>query len=117
MKLIIRWLLNSLALWAVAYIIPGFHYRDWIAIALAAAVLGLLNALVKPILYVLTLPITILTLGLFLVVLNALMLKVTAGIVPGFAIDGWFSAILGALLLSAATIITNALAPSGEDKK
>ena len=117
MNLIIRWILNSLALWVVAYLIPGFHYRDWIAIAIAAAVLGLLNAIVKPILYVLTLPITILTLGLFLVVLNALMLKLTAAIVPGFAIDSWFAAILGALLLAAVTIITNALAPSKEDKR
>jgi putative membrane protein len=116
-NLLIRWILNSIALWAVAYLVPGFHYRNWIAIAIAAAVLGLLNAVVKPILYVLTLPITILTLGLFLVVLNALMLKATAGLVPGFSIDGWFHAILGALLLSAFSIITGALAPSKEDKR
>jgi putative membrane protein len=116
-KLLIRWILNTLALFVVAYLIPGFHYRDWIALAIAALVLGLLNAIVKPILYVLTLPITILTLGLFLVVLNALMLKLTAGLVPGFAIDGWFSAILGALLLSAVTLVTNAIAPSKEDKR
>lgn len=117
MNLLIRWILNSIALWVVAYLVPGFHYRDWIAIALAAAVLGLLNAIVKPILYFLTLPITILTLGLFLVVLNALMLKLTAALVPGFAIDGWWYAILGALLLAAVSIITNAFAPSKEDKR
>src|SRR6185503_16492763 len=99
MSLILRWILNTLALFVVAYVVPNFSYDDWISLAIAAAVLGLLNAIVRPILYVLTLPITILTLGLFLLVLNAIMLKLTAAIVPGFAIDSWFAAILGALLL------------------
>ena len=117
MNLLIRWALNALALYVVAYLVPGFTYSGWVAIVIAAAVLGLLNAIVKPILYVLTLPITILTLGLFLVVLNAIMLKLTAAIVPGFSIHGWWHAILGALLLSAVSIITNALAPSKVDKR
>ena len=94
-----------------------FTNRDWIAIAIAAAVLGLLNAIVRPILYILTLPITIVTLGLFLILLNAIMLKLTAAIVPGFAIDGWFWAIIGALLLSIVSMITGAFAPSKEDKR
>jgi putative membrane protein len=117
MKLLLRWILNTLALFAVAYILPGFHYRDWIAIAIAAAVLGILNAIVRPILYVLTLPITVLTLGLFLFVLNAIMLKLTAAIVPGFAIDGWLWAILGAVLLAAVSTVTNHFKPSEEDKR
>jgi len=117
MRLIIHWILNTLALFVVAYVVPGFYYRDWIALAIAAAVLGLLNTIVRPMLYVLTLPITIVTLGLFLIVLNAIMLKLTAAIVPGFAIDGWWWAILGALLLSIVSMVTNALVPSKEDKR
>ncbi len=117
MNLIIRWILNSIALWVVVYFVPHFHYRDWIAIAIAAAVLGLLNAIVRPILYVLTLPITILTLGLFLIILNAIMLKLTAALVPGFGIDGWFWAIIGAIALSIVSMITGAFAPSKEDRR
>ncbi len=117
MKLLIRWVLNTLALFAVAYVLPGFHYEGWIAVAIAAAVLGILNALVRPILYVLTLPLTVLTLGLFLFVLNAVMLKLTAAIVPDFSIDGWLWAIIGAVLLAAVSTVTNHFKPSEEDKR
>jgi putative membrane protein len=117
MALIVRWILNTLALFVVAWLLPGIHYRDWIALLIAAAVLGLLNAIVKPILFVLTLPITVITLGLFLIVLNAIMLKMTAALVPGFDIDSWWWAIFGALLLSAVTVVTNAIGPSRDDKR
>ncbi|HJQ41224.1 MAG TPA: phage holin family protein [Thermoanaerobaculia bacterium] len=117
MNLIIRWILNTLALFAVAYVLPGFHYKNWIAVAIAAAVLGILNALVRPILYVLTLPITVLTLGLFVFVLNAIMLKLTAALVPGFDIDGWLWAIIGAVVLAAVSTVTNHFKPSEEDKR
>ena len=116
-NLLIRWILNSIALWVVAYFVPHFHYRNWVSIVIAAAVLGLLNAIVRPILYFLTLPITVLTLGLFLIVLNAIMLKLTAAIVPGFAINGFGWAILGAIVLAVVSMITNAFAPSKEDKR
>src|SRR6188508_2799332 len=82
MGLIIRWVLNTLALLVVVNIVPGFVYRDWLTLAIAAAVLGLLNAIVRPVLWVLTLPITVVTLGLFLLVLNAIMLELTAWVVP-----------------------------------
>jgi putative membrane protein len=72
---------------------------------------------VKPILFVLTLPITVLTLGLFLIVLNAIMLKLTAAIVPGFAIEGFGWALLGAIFLAIVSTITNAIGPSKEDKR
>jgi putative membrane protein len=78
-----------------------------VSLAIAAAVLGLLNALVRPILWFITLPITILTLGLFLVVLNAIMLELTAALVPGFDIDGFGWAIVGAIVLSLVTLVTD----------
>ena len=85
--LILRWLVNTLALFVVVTLVPGFHYRSIVSLAIAALVLGLLNAIVRPILFFLTLPLTIVTLGLFLIVLNAIMLELTAWFVPGFRID------------------------------
>jgi putative membrane protein len=108
MYLILRWLLNTLALFVVAYLLrPHFLYRDLISLAIAALVLGLLNAIVRPILFLLTLPLTIVTLGLFLLVLNAIMLELTAAIVPGFRIDTFWWAIVGALVLAIVSLVTN----------
>lgn len=107
MYLLLRWLLNTIALLIVAHVVPGFHYRDLVSLAIAALVLGLLNAIVRPILWLLTLPLTILTLGLFLLVLNAIMLEITDYFVPGFAIDGFVSALLGAIVLAIVSFFTN----------
>ena len=114
MSLILRWLLNTLALFLVVTIVPGFAYRSWVTLAVAAAVLGLLNAVVRPILFVLTLPITVVTLGLFLLVLNAIMLELTAALVPGFDIHGFGWAIVGALVLSLVSMITSRLGKQEE---
>ena len=116
MSLLIRWILNTLALFLVVTIVPGFTYRDWLSLAIAAAVLGLLNAIVRPILFVLTLPITVVTLGLFLLVLNAIMLELTAWLVPGFGIEGFGWAIVGALVLSIVTLVTGRIG-KGEEKR
>ena len=107
MYLLVRWLLNTIALFIVIYFVPHFHYRDIVSLAIAALVLGLLNAIVRPILFLLTLPVTILTLGLFVFVLNAIMLEMTAYLVPGFAIDSFGWAIVGAIVLSIVSIVTN----------
>ena len=87
MYLLLRWFLNTLALFVIVQVVPGFHADSWMTLAVAALILGLLNAIIKPILFVLTLPITILTLGLFLIVLNGIMLELTAWLVRGFRID------------------------------
>lgn len=116
MSLIIRWILNTLALFLVVKIVPGFAYRDWVTLAIAAAVLGLLNAIVRPILFVLTLPITVVTLGLFLLVLNAIMLELTAWLVPGFDIAGFLWAIVGAIVLSIVGVLTGWIG-KGEEKR
>lgn len=114
MHLILRWLLNTIALFVVAYIVPGFHYRDFVTLAIAALVLGLLNAIVRPVLFILTLPLTIVTLGLFLFVLNAIMLEITAAIVPGFVIDGFGYALLGAIVLAVVSLIGNRIGKAAE---
>jgi len=116
MGLVIRWILNTLALFVVVKIVPNFHYEDWISLAIAAAVLGLLNAIIRPILFVLTLPITVVTLGLFLLVLNAVMLELTAWLVPGFDINGFGWAIVGALVLSIVSLVTDRIGREKEER-
>jgi putative membrane protein len=100
MRLLLVWVLNAIALLGVAYIYPGVQVEDWKSAAIAALVLGLVNTLVKPILVLLTLPVTILTLGLFLVVLNALLFWGVAEVLPGFNVSGFWAAVLGAILYS-----------------
>lgn len=114
MGLLVRWIVNTLALFLIVNVVPNFHARDWIALAIAAAVLGLLNAVIRPILFVLTLPITIVTLGLFLLILNAIMLELTAWLVPGFDIDGFGWAIVGALVLSIISLLTSRIGAKDE---
>jgi putative membrane protein len=116
MSLIIRWALNTFALFLVATVVPHFSYTSWVSLAIAAAVLGLLNAIVRPILLLLTLPITVVTLGLFLIVLNAIMLELTDFFVPGFEIDGFGWAIVGAIVLSLISLVTDRIG-SGEDER
>ncbi len=114
MQLLLRWLLNTLALFVVANVVPNFYYRDWTALAIAALFLGLLNAIVRPILVILTFPLTVVTPGLFLLILNALMLELTAGIVPGFDINGFGWAILGAIVLTLVSLATNRIGAVAE---
>lgn len=98
--LIIRILVGALALWLAAVIVPGISVQGGLTLLLAALLLGLVNGFVRPILIVLTLPITVVTLGLFLLVINAAMLGLVAWLLPGFAIAGFGSAVLGAIVVS-----------------
>ena len=100
MKLIVRWLLLSAALLLVAHLYSGVVVASFTAAMIAALVLGLLNTLVRPLLVLLTLPVTLLTLGLFLFVINALMFWAAAGVLEGFNVRGFGAALLGSLLYS-----------------
>ncbi len=100
MNLILVWILNAVALLVVAYILPGITVASFGSALIAALVLGLLNMLVKPVLVLLTLPITIVTLGLFLVVLNALLFWLAGSILRGFQVGGFWWAVGGAILYS-----------------
>lgn len=90
----------AIAIWVTAAVVPGITVASWATLAIAALVLGLVNAIVRPILLILTLPITVLTLGLFYLVVNGLAFGLAAALVPGFQIASWTAAILGALLTS-----------------
>ena len=100
MKLVVRWLLLAAALLLVAHLLPGVTVRGFTAAMVTALVLGLLNTLVRPLLVVLTLPVTMLTLGLFLFVINALMFWAAAGLLDGFAVASFGTALLGSLIYS-----------------
>jgi len=100
MKLLIVWLLNALALLAVAYLLPSIHVAGFTAAMIAAAVIGLVNMLIKPVLVLLTLPVTILTLGLFIFVINGLLFFFVGHLLQGFEVTSLLAGILGALLYS-----------------
>jgi putative membrane protein len=90
----------AIAIWATANVVPGVTITSWSALAVAALVLGVVNAIIRPILVILTFPITVLTLGLFYLVVNGLAFALAAALVPGFQLSGWGAAILGALMTS-----------------
>ena len=99
-NLLLNWLLSTFALVIVTRIVPGFEITNFWSALLAAVVVGIVNATIGLVLKVLTLPLTVVTLGIFWFVINALMLKLAAGIVPGFSINGFLPAFLGAIVLS-----------------
>ena len=99
MKFLIHWLVIALALWVTAAILPGVGFASTTALAIAAIVLGLVNALVRPVLTILTLPITILTLGLFYLLVNGFAFFLASKIVPGFEVAGYWWAVLGAFVV------------------
>ena len=105
MKLIAKWLLSAAALLAVAYLYSGVEVSSFGAALIAALVIGLFNMLLRPILVVLTLPVTVLTLGLFLFVINALMFWAAAGVLDGFHVRGFGAALLGSLIYSAFSLV------------
>ncbi len=100
MYILLSILLNALALLITAYIVPGFNVANFQSALLAAIVLGIINTFIKPVLLFLTFPLTIVTLGLFIFVVNAIVLFMASAIVPGLTIAGWLPAILGAIVLS-----------------
>lgn len=108
-NLLLRWVLSSVALIAVAYVYSGVTVASFSAALLAAAVIGLLNTLVKPVLFVLTLPITVLTLGVFYFVLNALLFWASASLLEGFQVQGFTAALLGSLIFSIIQMALHAL--------
>lgn len=110
MQLIIRWVVNAIALYIVTLILPGIQLADFGSALLAVAIIGLVNALIKPILLFLTLPITVLTFGLFALVINALMLMLAGNLTPGFQVDGFGTALIGSILFSIITTILYSLA-------
>lgn len=107
--MIVRWLVNALALYLTAMLLPGITLTGLGATLIAALVLGIVNAIIRPILIILTIPLNFLTLGLLTFVINALMLLLTSAVVPGFEIRGFWSALIGAVVLSVISFVLSHL--------
>ena len=109
MRFLARLVLNGVAIIIAAWLLPGLHISGPFAGLVAGVILGFVNAIVRPVLFFLTLPLTLITLGLFIFVLNAVCFGLTAWLVPGFSVDGFGWALLGALLVSIVSWILNGL--------
>lgn len=111
MRLLIKWLVTTAAILISAYLLPGITINSLPAALITALVLGLINAIVRPVLIILTFPITVLTVGLFIFILNALLVLLTSSIVPGFHVAGFWWALLFSLLFSAVSFVLHRIVP------
>ncbi|AFZ17071.1 phage holin family protein [Allocoleopsis franciscana] len=106
---LLTWLVAAVSLVITAYLVPGFVINSFIAALIAAVILGLVNAIIKPILVLLTLPITIVSLGLFLFVVNAITIWLAGAITPGFDVRGFIPALIGSIVLTIVSSVLNHL--------
>ena len=111
MRLILIWICNALALLAVAYLLPGVRVEGLESALIAALVLGLINTLLRPLLILLTLPVTVLTLGLFILVINGLLFWLAGSVLRGFEVSGFWVGVMGALLYSVLSSLFSLLIP------
>ncbi len=114
-RFLAHWLVVAIALAATAYLLPGVEFTSWLALAIGALVLGFANAVVRPLLVFLTFPVTLVTLGLFYLVVNGAVFALAAMVVPGFRVEGCGSAILGALAVSLISWFIGLFASDDED--
>lgn len=114
MKIVLKLLVSSLAVFFAAYLLDGVHLSGFPAAIILAIILSLLNTFLKPILIILTIPFTVLSFGLFLLVINAFIILIADRLMPGFAVDGFFTALLFSIIVTLATWILEALA--GKEK-
>jgi len=115
MRLLLRWFVVAVALAVTAWLVRGVEVADWTALLLGSAALGLVNAVARPVLAVLTFPITVLTLGLFIFVVNGISFALAAWLVPGFTVHGLWPAILGAIVVSIVSWLLSGLDATGRD--
>ncbi|MEQ9005807.1 MAG: phage holin family protein [Pseudomonadales bacterium] len=112
--ILLRIVINALALWLAATLVPGIHASDGASLIWAAVLLGVVNAVIRPLVVILTLPVTVISLGGFLLVVNAGMLALVALLLDGFAVDGFFAAVLGGIVISVTSWLASAfIGPRG----
>jgi putative membrane protein len=107
--ILIRWLILTVAILSAAYLLDGMEVQGFTSAFFAAAVLGILNAVLRPVLIILTLPLNILSLGLFTFVINAFLLKLASGVIPGFEVHGFWPALFGSLIISLVSWLLSSL--------
>jgi putative membrane protein len=117
MKLLLSWVLSALAVWVVAQVVPGVYVSGWKGALVAALVIGFINATIGLVLKVITFPLTMITLGLFWLIINALMLELASALLaPGFQVRGFFAAFVGAIVLSLVNMLLKAVVMPKQDK-
>ena len=116
MRPLLNWALSALAVWIVAHLIPGFRVSGWVAALIAALVIGFVNATLGIFLKIVTFPLTLLTLGIFWLVINAAMIELASAIVPGFRVDTFGAAFWGAIVLSLVNMVLRWLAGTGKER-
>ena len=109
LRLLAVWVVNTVALIAVAYLLPGISVSSFVTALIAALVLGLVNAVIRPILLLLTLPVTVVTLGLFIFVLNGLLFWLVGSFIDGFVVSGFWPGVFGAIVFSIISWLLSAL--------
>lgn len=117
MRLLLHWVLSALAVWIVAQVVPGVYLRGVGSALIAALVIGFINATLGFVLKIVTFPLTLVTLGLFWFVINALMLEVASMFVPGFHVQGFFAAFVGAIVLSLVNLLLKAIVMPRADQR
>jgi len=117
MRMLVNWVLSALAVWIVSRVVPGIYVSGPVAALIAALAIGFINATVGVVLKILTLPLTLVTLGLFWLVINAFMLKFASALVPGFQVRGFMAAFLGAIVLSLVNMLLKALVFPSEGRR
>jgi putative membrane protein len=109
MRMLLNWVLSAIAVWIVAKVVPGVHVSGPAAALIAALVIGFINATLGLVLKIITFPLTVLTLGIFWMVINALMLELAAKFVRGFQVNGFLAAFLGAIVLSLVNLLLKSI--------
>lgn len=111
---LVHWAITAVSLWIASHVFKGLKFRDTRSLVIAALLLGLANAVVRPILVLLTLPLTLITFGLFLLVINALVLLLVAGLVRGFALSGFWTALFASIFISILSLLIGSVVSIGD---
>jgi putative membrane protein len=117
MRMLLNWILSALAVWIVAQVVPGVHVSGAVAALIAALAIGFINATLGLLLKIITFPLTLLTLGIFWFVINALMLELASALVPGFQVRGFAAAFIGAIVLSLVNLLLKGLLLRSNDNR
>ena len=117
MRMLLNWVLSAVAVWIMAQIVPGIHVNGATAALIAALAIGFINATIGLVLKIITFPLTLLTLGVFWLVINGLMLELASAVVPGFQVRGFLPAFVGAIVLSIINLVLKAIVMPSQDKR
>ena len=117
MRMLLNWVLSAIAVWIVSKLVPGIHVNGPTAALIAALAIGFINATLGALLKIITFPLTLVTLGLFWLVINALMLELASAVVPGFQVQGFFAAFVGAIVLSLVNLLLKAIVLPAEGQR